>query len=146
MKNMADLQDIQLSADDILQKRFKSKMKGYDQAEVDSYLDMIIADYTNFMQIIDDYQTKIQELNSKLQQAQEAKNNISRFTTTKSVEEDNDVKMYYPSSEETKSIPPITDYKYGSNEITTNVAMIQRISTLERKVFNLEQRLDKQGL
>ena len=143
---MADLQDIQLSADDILQKRFKSKMKGYDQTEVDSYLDMIIADYTNFMQIIDDYQTKIQELNTKLEQVQNTTKNTSPFAMTKPVEEDDDVKMYYPSSEEPKTAPPITDYKYGSNEITTNVAMIQRISTLERKVFNLEQRLDKQGL
>ncbi|QNQ82297.1 DivIVA domain-containing protein [Lactobacillus sp. PV037] len=142
---MADLQDIKLSADDILQKRFKSKVKGYDQTEVDSYLDTIIADYTNFIQIINEYQTKIQELNTKLQQKQEAETDSRRFPNAKSVEED-DVKMYYPSSEGNKSVPPITDYKYGSNEITTNVAMIQRISTLERKVFNLEQRLDKQGL
>lgn len=29
-------------------------------------------------------------------------------------------------------------------KITTNVAMIQRISTLERKVYNLEQRMNQQ--
>ena len=29
-------------------------------------------------------------------------------------------------------------------ELTTNVAMIQRISTLERKVYNLEQRMNQQ--
>ena len=41
---MADLNDIKLSAQDILKKKFRNKVKGYDPDEVDSYLDQIISD------------------------------------------------------------------------------------------------------
>ena len=43
-----DLNDIRLSPNDILKKQFKVKMKGYDQEEVDTYLDQIISDYEVF--------------------------------------------------------------------------------------------------
>ena len=51
------------------------------------------------------------------------------------------MKTYQP----TKSIPSGNySIEENNNEITTNVAMIQRISTLERKVYNLEQRMNNQ--
>ena len=49
---MANLNDIKLSAQDILKKQFRSKVKGYDPDEVDAYLDEVISDYENFQQIL----------------------------------------------------------------------------------------------
>ena len=51
---MANLNDIKLSAQDILKKQFRSKVKGYDPDEVDAYLDQVISDYETFQQLIED--------------------------------------------------------------------------------------------
>lgn len=107
---MTSKQNIQLSAEDILKKEFSTKLKGYDQEEVNSYLDIIISDYEYFNQIIDDQQKQISELqeeikNSELRDRQNPYENLIKTETT-------------------------------------NVSMIQRISTLERKVYALEQRLN----
>ena len=104
---MASLNDIQLNPQSILKKQFRTKMKGYDSDEVDSYLDTIISDYSTFATIIEDLQAQISELKAQQKQAP------------------------------TQSDAPKLD-------LTTNVAMIQRISTLERKVYNLEQRMNQQ--
>ena len=40
--------DKNLTTKDILQKEFKSAMRGYNVAEVDEYLDMIIRDYESY--------------------------------------------------------------------------------------------------
>lgn len=107
---MTSKQNIQLSAEDILKKEFSTKLKGYDQEKVNSYLDIIISDYEHFNQIIDDQQKQISELqeeikNSELRDRQNPYENLIKTETT-------------------------------------NVSMIQRISTLERKVYALEQRLN----
>ncbi|TLS35210.1 cell division regulator GpsB [Pseudalkalibacillus caeni] len=41
-------QSMQLTAKEILEKDFKSGFRGYDQDEVDKFLDMIIKDYERF--------------------------------------------------------------------------------------------------
>ena len=107
---MTSKQNIQLSAEDILKKEFSTKLKGYDQEEVNADLDIIISDYEHFNQIIDDQQKQISELqeeikNSELRDRQNPYENLIKTETT-------------------------------------NVSMIQRISTLERKVYALEQRLN----
>lgn len=43
---------VQLTANDILEKEFKKTMRGYNEAEVDAYLDIIIKDYEAFVQEI----------------------------------------------------------------------------------------------
>lgn len=134
-KFMASLEDIKLTPENILKKQFRAKMKGYDQEEVDAYLDQIISDYENYEKIVTDLQKKINDLNQQLVQAKKA-----QVGTSVAIEED-DVKTYNPS----KTAITNDDYNEDdSNEITTNVAMIQRISTLERKVYNLEQRMNHQ--
>ena len=50
---MASLNDIQLNPQSILKKQFRTKMKGYDSDEVDSYLDTIISDYSTFALVED---------------------------------------------------------------------------------------------
>ncbi|ENH97305.1 hypothetical protein J416_04783 [Gracilibacillus halophilus YIM-C55.5] len=42
----------QLTGKDILEKNFKTSMRGYNQEEVDEFLDMIIQDYEYFQQEI----------------------------------------------------------------------------------------------
>lgn len=63
---MANLNDIKLSAQDILKKQFRSKVKGYDPDEVDAYLDEVISDYENFQQIIEDLYGQIGTLQRQI--------------------------------------------------------------------------------
>ncbi|QNQ80414.1 DivIVA domain-containing protein [Lactobacillus sp. PV034] len=126
-----DLNDIRLSPNDILKKQFKVKMKGYDQEEVDTYLDQIISDYEVFAKIIAGLNEKVNQLESQLNQNQAV-----------SVGNEDDVKTYQPSH--LQSYEPSSTSSEPVESETTNVAMIQRISTLERKVYNLEQRMNAQ--
>lgn len=142
---MADLNDIKLSAQDILKKQFRSKVKGYDPDEVDSYLDQIISDYETFQDIIEDLYGRIGELQGQVidaekqvKQEEQAVKEIPAAATTESKEED--VKTYVPSSQRQRANFSL-DNSSTSGEISTNMAIIQRLSTLERKVYNLEQRV-----
>ncbi|GEM01436.1 DivIVA domain-containing protein [Halolactibacillus halophilus] len=54
----------QLSTKDILDKDFKTSMRGYNQEEVDAYLDIVIQDY--------------EALESKIKQLEEAQSRVSR--------------------------------------------------------------------
>ncbi|QDP40419.1 cell division regulator GpsB [Radiobacillus deserti] len=47
------LERIQLTGKDILEKNFKTGMRGYNQEEVDEFLDIVIQDYEHFQQEID---------------------------------------------------------------------------------------------
>ncbi|MDC3415334.1 cell division regulator GpsB [Aquibacillus salsiterrae] len=42
------LDRIQLNTKDILEKNFKTSMRGYNQEEVDEFLDVVIQDYESF--------------------------------------------------------------------------------------------------
>lgn len=138
---MASLNDIQLNPQSILKKQFRTKMKGYDTEEVDSYLDTIISDYSTFATIIEDLQAQISEL--KAQQAQaKTQSNVAPKLDFKSEEVEDDVKTYTPHKVQKTNVAASEDK--DTPELTTNVAMIQRISTLERKVYNLEQRMNQQ--
>jgi|SRR5690625_282806 len=55
----------QLTGKDILEKDFKTTMRGYNQEEVDEFLDIIIKDYDIFRQEIE----KLQQENSRLKQS-----------------------------------------------------------------------------
>ncbi|SFJ99457.1 DivIVA domain-containing protein [Halobacillus dabanensis] len=48
-----NLEEYHLSGKDILEKDFKTSMRGYNQEEVDEYLDLIIQDYDRFQQEIE---------------------------------------------------------------------------------------------
>lgn len=47
---------VKLTAKDILEKEFKTAVRGYKQEEVDKFLDFIIKDYETFHQVIEDLQ------------------------------------------------------------------------------------------
>lgn len=44
---------VQLTANDILEKEFKRSMRGYNEEEVDAFLDIIIKDYEAFTKEIE---------------------------------------------------------------------------------------------
>ena len=138
---MASLNDIQLNPQSILKKQFRTKMQGYDSDEVDSYLDTIISDYSTFATIIEDLQTQISDL--KAQQKQQTAKSTAPKLDFKNEEIEDDVKTYTPQKVQKAAVNNTNEDKEAP-ELTTNVAMIQRISTLERKVYNLEQRMNQQ--
>ena len=127
---MASLNDIQLNPQSILKKH-----------EVDSYLDTIISDYSTFATIIEDLQTQISDL--KAQQKQQTAKSTAPKLDFKNEEIEDDVKTYTPQKVQKAAVNNTNEDKEAP-ELTTNVAMIQRISTLERKVYNLEQRMNQQ--
>ena len=55
---------IQLNGKDILEKNFKTAMRGYHQEEVDEFLDIVIQDYEIFQQEIE----RLKQENERLKQ------------------------------------------------------------------------------
>lgn len=53
---------VQLSGKDILEKDFKTAMRGYNQEEVDEFLDVIIQDYDLFKQEVERLQAENEKL------------------------------------------------------------------------------------
>ncbi|WP_010284036.1 cell division regulator GpsB [Bacillus timonensis] len=58
---------IKLNATQILEKEFKTGMKGYKQEEVDKFLDVIIKDYEMFYQEIEELQQENLRLKRQLE-------------------------------------------------------------------------------
>jgi DivIVA domain-containing protein len=61
---------IKLTAKDILEKEFKISMRGYNQDEVDKFLDLIIKDYEAFHQEIEELQQENMRLKRQLEEVQ----------------------------------------------------------------------------
>lgn len=140
---MANLNDIKLSSDDILKKQFRTKVKGFDPDEVDAYLDQVMADYDTFHQIIEDLYGQIGNLQRELMDAKQAQNRVQHKPNFEAPQasinhSSESIKTYTPTSIHRSQIETSNE---NQGEISTNMAIIQRISTLERKVYNLEQRV-----
>lgn len=132
---MANLNDIKLSAQDILKKQFRSKVKGYDPDEVDAYLDQVISDYETFQQLIEDLYGQIGTLQRQLMDEKQKE----KKTVAAERKDEEKLKTYTPSHRRLAAVSNFAQEDEGQGEISTNMAIIQRISTLERKVYNLEQ-------
>lgn len=132
---MANLNDIKLSAQDILKKQFRSKVKGYDPDEVDAYLDQVISDYETFQQLIEDLYGQIGTLQRQLMDEKQKEEK----TVAAERKDEEKLKTYTPSHRRSAAVSNFAQEDEGQGEISTNMAIIQRISTLERKVYNLEQ-------
>lgn len=138
---MADINDIKLSTQDILKKQFRTKVKGIDPEEVDAFLDQVIADYDTFEQIIEDLYGQIGKLQGELIAGQKKEDAVQLQRTRKitPVGSAETAKTYAPSSSQSEPFGALNSDSQTEN--STNMAIIQRISTLERKVYNLEQRV-----
>lgn len=134
---MANLNDIKLSAQDILKKQFRSKVKGYDPDEVDAYLDQVISDYETFQQLIEDLYGQIGTLQRQLMDEKQKE----KKTVVAERKDEEKLKTYTPSHRRSAAVSNFAQEDEGQGEISTNMAIIQRISTLERKVYNLEQHM-----
>ncbi len=66
---------IKLTAKDILEKEFKTGMRGYQQEEVDKFLDMIIKDYENFQT---EFDALVQENNRLRKEVQSSSDQPTR--------------------------------------------------------------------
>ncbi len=60
---------VKLTAKDILEKEFKTAMRGYKPEDVDKYLDLVIKDYETFHQEIEDLQQENLRLKKQLEEA-----------------------------------------------------------------------------
>lgn len=60
---------IKLTAKDILEKEFKTSMRGYKPEDVDKFLDLVIKDYETFHQEIEDLQQENMRLKKQAEDA-----------------------------------------------------------------------------
>lgn len=98
---------IYLTPQEILDKEFKIDARGYRPQEVDKYLDMVIRDYTEFINIIKRNEKEIKDLN-----------------------EDN-AKLKAEIRKLREQL--VANESSGSN--VSNVDLLRRISQLEKVVF-----------
>lgn len=101
---------ILLTAQDILNKDFKIDARGYRPQEVDKFLDMIMADYTEFTAIIKRQEKEIRAL---------TEDNIK-------------LKQEY---HKLRSRLEAAGEDSGSRQVVNNVDLLRRISQLEKIVF-----------
>ena len=102
---------------DILQKEFKTKMRGYDPTEVDQFLDGIIKDYETFANEIDQLKSE----NDRLMQAHNAGSGNSN---------PNPNFQQRPQNNRMRPQP-----KSSNAEASTNYDILRRLSNLEKRVF-----------
>lgn len=103
------LNQIQLSGKAILEKDFKTAMRGYNQEEVDEFLDAIIQDYDIFTQ-------EVERLTQEKEQLQQEIDRLKKTTTEHST---------------LKRAPqPPTQVNYD---------VLKRLSNLEKAVFGNKQ-------
>ncbi|MGG2092840.1 cell division regulator GpsB [Bacillus sp. S13(2024)] len=106
---------IKLTAKDILEKEFKTGMRGYQQEEVDKFLDMIIKDYEAFHKEIE----QLQQQNSRLKQELEQQKAMAQQVQSQ------------PAPTPAPAPVPTPQPVYNN----TNTDILKRLSNLEKAVF-----------
>ncbi|MED1411960.1 MULTISPECIES: cell division regulator GpsB [Bacillus] len=100
---------IKLTAKDILEKEFKTGMRGYQQEEVDKFLDMIIKDYEAFHKEFD----QLKQQNARLKRELEEQKVAATQAPQQPVQ------------------APVAQPVYNN----TNTDILKRLSNLEKAVF-----------
>ena len=100
---------IKLTAKDILEKEFKTGMRGYQQEEVDKFLDMIIKDYEAFHKEFD----QLKQQNVRLKRELEEQ------------------KVAVAQAPQQPAPTPVAQPVYNN----TNTDILKRLSNLEKAVF-----------
>ncbi len=98
-----------LTPEEILNKEFKVDARGYRPQEVDKFLDMVIHDYTEFMNVI----KKLEHDNRIL------------------IDENNKIKVEY---RKLKTNIEASEVSSGGNTVN-NVDLLRRLSNLEKIVY-----------
>ena len=110
---------------DILQKEFKTKMRGYDPTEVDQFLDGIIKDYETFSNEI----SQLKSENDRLMQA----HNAGAGNTSNPGQGQN---FQQPRQNTNNRMRPQQKPAMSATaEASTNYDVLKRLSNLEKRVF-----------
>lgn len=107
---MLTLSDRNLTTKDILQKEFKPALRGFNTADVDEFLDLIIRDYES-------YEKEIAYLTSEVDRLKRSTSSDDSGRSARS---------------KTKNNAAITG--------TTNYDILRRLSKLEKEVFGAQNR------
>ncbi len=118
-----------LSEKDILNKKFKKDIKGYDAQEVDEFLDDVIKDYVSFQKEIISLNAYSESLKAKIGQI-EAKSNMPDVLALRKKIRDLEVEN---ASYKNK----LSGLQEGDRVNTENVDYIKRIRQLENFVWQL---------
>ncbi|PKS15165.1 cell division regulator GpsB [Bacillus sp. BI3] len=105
---------IKLTAKDILEKEFKTGMRGYQQEEVDKFLDMIIKDYEAFHKEFEQLKQQNARLKRELEEQKLAVTQVPQQPVQTPVAQ-----------------PPVAQPVYNN----TNTDILKRLSNLEKAVF-----------
>ena len=109
---------ISLMPQDILKKEFKIDTRGYRLKEVDQFLDIIIDDYEQFLNMINTVEKEKADLLAEIMSLkQELRNSKLSMEVVKSNADNSDV---------------------------TNVDIMRRLSQLEKMVYGLKSKNDEQ--
>lgn len=84
----------ELTQKEILEKDFKTKMRGYDPTEVDEFLDVVIRDYESFQaeidkmksennRLLDKLDEQAKQLNTQNQNQSQGGSNVTNFDVLK---------------------------------------------------------------
>lgn len=111
------MKEIKLDPKQIVEKRFKNAVHGYNGKDVDAFLDEVIQDYEAFAANIEELKNKNRELTEKLEQAPAQ----PKVVQQRSVEPE----------------PALTQEATSETSApgTTNYDILKRLSNLERHVF-----------
>lgn len=108
---------------DILQKEFKTKMRGYDPTEVDQFLDGIIKDYETMQNEIGQLKSE----NERLMQARNAGAGNTAANTNQNFQQ--------PRQQGNRMRPQTKPSTSATAETSTNYDILRRLSNLEKRVF-----------
>ena len=104
---------LELSPQDILEKEFKIDTRGYRLKEVDQFLDIIIGDYEQFYNIINDLEKEKADLLGEIMNLKQELRNL---------------KMSAEIAKNGKEMPEVT-----------NVDLLRRLSKLEKMVYERDE-------
>lgn len=110
-----------LTTNDILEKEFRSEIRGYSQGEVDEYLDLIIQDYATFEKEVAQLRKQNEALQRDLQAATQRAQVASQAVPVQNV--------------------PTTRTESAQ---FTNYDVIKRVAQLERQVALIEKQLQSE--
>lgn len=111
---------LKLSASEINSKEFQAKNGGYDSLQVDRYLDLIVNDYIAFEQY--------ENLTKKLYA------NYDELVKTCEIYK---TKLSESEYQRTLLQEKVEVLKQNEGNTTSNIELLQRISTLEQALYNL---------
>lgn len=111
---------LKLSASEINSKEFQAKNGGYDSLQVDRYLDLIVNDYIAFEQ----YENSTKKLYA----------NYDELVKTCEIYKN---KLSESEYQRTLLQEKVEVLKQNEGNATSNIELLQRISTLEQALYNL---------